>query len=346
MIRHSALRIEARFLDSFMYSGALFLLDMNGTLTSYDWHRLVEQTLAKHGRAHLESLFLDSRQAVSLEEEDHGLQLEVSTQILRDAATSEIRWRVWPTDLNVFANKIYISDESGAYVSSYDYASKLMAQDEARTIKSGYVYSVAPGDGGRLAIASATGGLSVLFSNGQERALVEDDVYDCDWFGTKLVANSRNHSYLTTFPALPKRESFKDIRDFFSSMKLVKTAEPTTETLDLGVPHEYHWLAGEDVVDEMGQDSAVAPDRSRIIKARSASFGSIVEHLHGLVVQRSDQRERLEIGRPIFWRTFSRSKSYLNHLHACDSEGMQIRAYDTRHREPDRYSVELADFEL
>jgi len=346
MIQHITLWIDRPYLDSFLYSGALFLLDMDGVLTSYDWQRVVSQVLGAHGREELMPLFLDSRQPRALSEQDHGLVLEVPNDILRDAATSSIGWKVWPTDLNIYANNIYISDESGAYVASFEYASKSIDRDSIRNIRSGYIYSIAPGDGGRLAIASAESGLSLLILNGQEKPLIEDDIFDCDWFGTSLVANSQEHSYLARFSPLPKREQFEDTQDFFASMRHAKNADPTTARLDAAGQSEYRWLAGQDVIDEVNQAIGTQSDDSRVIKARSASFGSIIERLDRLVLQRSDSQQTLDISKPIFWRTFSRSKNYLNHLHVCSHNGMQIRAYDTATRESDRFAVELSDFEI
>lgn len=346
MIRHITLRIDKLYLDSFLYSGTLFLLDMDGALTSYDWQTVVSLALGAHGREDLAPLFLDSRQPNALSELDHGLALEVPDAILRDAATSSLRWKVWPTDLSIYANNIYISDESGAYTASFEFASKSIARDSVRKIKSGYIYSIAPGDGARLAVASANSGLSVLILNAEEKPLIEDDIFDCDWFGTNLVANSREHSYLTKFSPLPKREHFEDARDFFASVRHAKNVDPMTARLDAVGQNAYRWLAGEDVIDETGQATDPHPGESFVIKARSASFGSIIERLDHLVLQRSNIRQTLDIAKPIFWRTFSRSKNYLNHLHVCSHDGMQIRAYDTVRRESDRFAVELSDFEI
>jgi hypothetical protein len=346
MIRHVSLRIDAVYLDSFLYSGALFLLDMDGRLTSYDWQRIVSLALAAHGREDLTALFIDSRKPTALTETDEGLELEVAAGIIRDAETSSIAWNVWPTDLNIYSNNIYISDESGAYAASFDYASKSIDPESVQNIKRGYIYAMAPGDGGRLAIASPNSGLSVLIFNEQERPLVEDDIFDCDWFGTSLVANSREHSYLTKFPPLPKRDSFEDVQDFYASLRHAKNAEPTTEKLDVAGQSEYHWLAGQDAIEEAPQGEAPVPGRSRIIRARSASFGSIIEHVDQLIIRRTDSRQTIDIQKPVFWRTFSRSKSYLNQLHVCSGEGMQIRAYDTARRDGDRFAVELSDFDI
>lgn len=347
MIHHIALRTDNRCLDSFLYSGALFLVGMDGELTSFDWQNIVQSTLAAHGRSEFSSLFLDSRQSVSLDPQDDGREFEIPDSVLRESVTSRLNRDIWPTDFNIYANRIYISDESGAYVAPYSYSSKSIEQDSIRNIKQGYVYSIAPGDGGRLAIAGANDGLSVLDLNGQERTLVEDDIFDCDWFGVKLVANSRDHAYLASFTPLPKKESFADNREFLASMMRAKNAEPITERLDTISPGEYRWLAGEDVLEAIPHDSAPSEYlSSRVIKARSASFGSVVEYLDKLVIQRSDSRDTVDIQRPVFWRTFSRSKNYLNHLHIGNDSGMQIRAYETQDIGRDRFSVELSDFEL
>ena len=347
MIRHVSLRIDNSYLDSFLYSGALFLLGMDGELTSFDWQKVVLSTLAAHDRSDLSPIFLDSKEQTALDQGDAGRELEIPKSILRESRTSTINWSVWPTDLNIYANQLYISDETGVYVTSFDYDSKSIRQSDVRNIKGGYVYSIAPGDGGRLAIAGVDRGLSVLILDGQERTLVEDDIFDCDWFGTKLVANSSNSSYLASFAPLPRKENFSDIRDFFASMKHAKNAEPVTAKIEPASPREYRWLAGEDVIEDLPHDMATIEELdSRVIKARSASFGSIIEYSDRMIIQRSDDRDALDIRRPFFWRTFSRSKNYLNHLHVCDNTGMQIRAYDTQERGRDRFSVELSDFEV
>lgn len=340
MIRHITLRTENLYLDSFLYSGTLFLLDLDGALVSHDWQSIVSLTLKAHCRTYLAPLFLDSRQPQAVEEIDEGLELYIPDDALRESSTSSIRWKVWPTDLSIYANRVYISDESGAYSASFDFATKSIAPDSIKNIKSGYIYSIAPGDGGRLAVASAGNGLSVLVQNQGERPLVEDEIYDCDWFGTNLIANGPRHSYLAEFKPLPKKEDFRESSDFFASLKHAVNTDPRTARLHTDGRNDYHWLAGKDVIDE-----AIDLAGSRVLRARSASFGSVIEHENELIFRRSDGRQTLDIERPIYWRTFSRSKNYLNHLHACTNDGLQIRAYDTARRDSDKFSVELTDFE-
>ncbi|MBD2717996.1 hypothetical protein [Synechococcus sp. FACHB-909] len=150
---------------------------------------------------------------------------------------------------------------------------------------------------------------------------------------------------MTTFMPLPMRMDYADELDFFNSMRRAKNAEPITARLETSGRNEYRWLVGKEVIGDADEAAGLDSAISRIIKARSASFGSIIEYLDRLIVLRSDSRQTLDIQKPIFWRTFSRSKNYLNHLHACSSDGMQIRAYDTSDQGGDRFSVKLADLE-
>jgi hypothetical protein len=344
MTRHVCLRLLEQYLDSFLYSGTLFLLGKDGVLSSFDWGSIVRQTLGAHSRMDLLSIFLDSRQQCALNSRDNSLALEIPNPILNASRTSAIRWHVWPTDLNIYSNRIYISDESGVHTAAFNYALKSIDGNEFRHVKTGYVYSISPGEGGRLAIAGVEDGLTILIQGGEEKVLVEDDVFDCDWFGTKLVANSTSSAYLAEFVALPKRESYPDDREYFASLNLARKSDPTTVRLDAAPFSEYRWLAGEKVVEDVPQtDNGAATESSRVIRARSASFGSVVEYSDRIVIQRSNYRDTLDVHTPIFWRTFSRSNSYLNHLHVCDENGMQIRAYETSAVIGDRFSVELSD---
>ncbi len=346
-IRHVALRLVDQYLDSFLYSGTLFLLGKDGALTYFDWQKLILSTLSAHNRLDLADLFLDSRRVAGLTVDENSFELEIPSACLRDSETGSIQREIWPTDLNVYASQLYLSDEKGVCVIPFVYQTKSLDSRALRWIKSGYVYSITPGEGGRLAIAGVEDGLSLLVANGSnysQRILVEDDIFDCDWSGTTLVANSSSHAYVTIFSPLPKREHFVDFQEFRSSLRRAKNEDPVTQVSDLSSPHEYRWLAGAAVVtDEPMTGFPGSQADLRIIKARSASFGSVIEYSDRIVVRRSNYWNVLEVKEPIFWRTFARSKNYLNQLHICDERGLQFRAYEMRTAESDRFAIELDD---
>lgn len=347
MSNHIALRLPDQYLDSFLYSGTLFLVGVDSQIRLFDWEHLVVSTLKKHDRLELATLFLDSRKAVSLADENFGLQLEIPGQCLDDSLVDSIQWRKWPTDINVYSNTLYISDESGAWLVPFKFESKKLGTKEPNQLKSGYVYAITPGEGGRLAMAGVSDGLSLLIKRSSgyvHRILVEDEVFDCDWMGTQLVANTRAQSYVARFEPLPRREEFARYEDYRARFQSSLDRVPTTQGASWPFSGSYQWLVGNDVVcDHSDQTDSSSQFHQRVVKARSASFGSVIEYEDKMVVRTADDWSPLDVREPVFWRTFARSKNYLNQLHVCGHDGLQLRAYEMRPSERDRFSTWLDD---
>ncbi len=329
MRRHASLIIGGQYLDSFIYSGTLFLLDLNGVLSSFDWGSLVGDVLLKHRRMDLVNVFTDSRLDSRALSDDGNLDLEVDDEILSKNLTGRIDRSVWPTDINVYANRVYISDESGVYSLEFDYKSKSINSESVTKLKGGYVYSISPGGWGRLAIAGVDRGLSLILpgnKGGKEETLAESEVYDCDWTGNTLVANGVIESVVSNFSALPKREDFQDELTYREVASAMAKIMPETVKLDPDPDGGYLLLTPEgELVDSRA--SGISESRVSVIKARSAPYGFVVEHEDCVLVKFGSCSERVAETAPVFWRTFGRSTNYLNHLHICDENGLQLRAY-------------------
>lgn len=347
MINYICLRLEEKYLDSFLYSGNLFLLGVDGVITTYDWSALVSRAMEMHGGSELAHHFLDSRIAKYFPI-GHPIDVHIPSRLLKEFERDKLRWNVWPTDINVYANKLFISDESGISVVGVEYKTGRINAGDVRRIKSGYVYSISPGDGGRLAAAGVEDGLSMLVyesrSKYSSKVLVPEDVVDCDWFGSDLVANSRSHAYVSRFEPLPLKSDYPDRSEYKAKYNETLHQQPEVEKIDLEGSSAYVWLTGagvvKDAAEKLGESKVV---RSRIVRARAASFGSVVEYGDHVALMRSDGTCDLDVPRPIFWRTFSRSKNYLNQLHICNDDGLQIRAYLVQPAASDKFAISLTD---
>ena len=105
--------IEGEFIDSFIYSGSLFLVGMDGLLKTYQWKDIVNHILKSVPKTHyhlIRSLLMDSRYllvdgAHNNLENDLTFSVNVDSECLSKFQGSSINLENLPTDLNIFSNK-------------------------------------------------------------------------------------------------------------------------------------------------------------------------------------------------------------------------------------------------
>ena len=355
--------IEGDYVDSFIYSGTLFLVNADSIVTTYAWEELVDASLAKRFKP-LQALgiswFLkDGRRNFS--EVDWDCALIITSQELSAFARGHLTLRGWPTDINIFSNNFYVASEFGVDRYKFDYQTKSIVVDEKLSIWDEYAYHVSPNSGQRLAIAAGNSGVITAYPRGQYinagdlLQTIEEPSIDCEWVDENLVSNTFTNSYLSVFSSLPSKENYSDAASFFSSYNAAKRsanpAIPFSEFIDTTV--KYAWVAGTRLfsllsdehlrlrIDELEIESSEGSPAfetgeleissesgtEKIYKARSGSFGAVIEMKNSLLLIDQESTRTLSSS-AVSWRVFPRARNFLNQLHVVENNLLNIFAFE------------------
>ncbi|NOI83064.1 hypothetical protein F0237_20575 [Vibrio tubiashii] len=327
--------IEGRFLDSYIYSGNLFLLDENYILSIYKWDKLVEIAVSKHQVEELESLLKDSSQQFSLDINE----IFISSEELASAFSSNIDLGLWPSDINVFANILYVSSENGVVRYDLDYIKGELGGEF--TIFDEMSFAISPNSSNRVAIAAGKSGVltfvpqSKSLSRNDLREFDSDACTDVDWQSTTLITNTTFGVKRADFMPMPISKDFDILEEFYEKFREFKEFIPKINCKENA---EFSWIGGDRIysldfdkniiVESLSRSEIIASAKSnvesKVIKAKSSSFGAVLETDESLYVIRSDEPQRV-YGEPVNWRVFPRAKFYSNHLHIITDDNIEIR---------------------
>lgn len=373
--------IEGEYLDSYVYSGALFLMDFNGDLSSYHWKSLVEECLSPYtgtdtDATYFGSLLMDCRisAAPGVEESPVSLELEIDQNTLNKHETARIAVDDWPADISIFSNRLYIASQRGVYqhgfvrmstgvVTQFEKSIQLWQEAALRT---------APGDMNRVAIAAGRSGLLTVspYARGGPAQISNAACSDCDWQGLTLVASTDGGAIEADFEEMPKRVAGEDSGAYWRTVNLMKEKGPkSVEHISVGDGKAlFTWIGGDRVfaIDENFQlfarsrietlrvDSHIkfakldegvplsAKGKNKHFSARTTTFGTLIEV--------GDSLNLLTEGglSPIAenvgrWRTFPRSKCYANQVHVAGEDRITVQAFAMTNnlKSPDRFGFSL-----
>lgn len=353
------IKIEGEYVESFLYSGTLFLVGTDSKLAMYDWEALLKNAMRLTCEAALSTFnfLLDSRTGIAADVlVDAGISIDADQ--LAKSLKFEFHLEEWPTDINVYANKLYIAGENGVDEVPYNHLQKTLKVQEKFCIWNKYSYKVSANDSHRIAIASGKNGvISALprkgyIKNEDISTLLEVNSNDCQWVGSNLVANSLEGSYLSTFPHLPERPSDPVPQEYWKILASVKREAPVSTQLHYGGLGRllYSWLGGTKVFSLLDSGVVVIKDneendvddaRSKlevlsieqeisgldyVLSARAGTFGTVVE-TDAQLLSVTQLGVEVIAERPVSWRVFPRAKSYANHLHVTFNDHLSINAY-------------------
>lgn len=335
------LSIEGEYLDSYIYSGNLFLLDENYVLSIYKWDVLIN--LAVKGCELLDSLKLTKilENSTNAKGEDK-VDLYIDKSGLKTAFRSSIELNVWPSDINVFANILYISSEEGVERYELNYIEGTLGHNFK--IFDEMSFSISPNSSNRVAIAAGKSGVltfipkSNKYLNQRDVSLLTDSACtDLDWQSTVLLANTVDGVKRADYIPMPIKHQCGDNDTFFNKFKEFKAYRPEPINTDIA---KLSWLGG-DKFYSLNNDKTITSGNiksieslntrvldecifNNILKAKSSAFGAVLETNNELFLMRDDEAEKI-YGEPVNWRVFPRAKFYANHLHIISSDAIEIR---------------------
>jgi hypothetical protein len=348
--------IEGRYLDSYIYSGNLFLLDENYLLSIYKWDALTE--IAVKGAGILVSLnatrILNDSSNVK---NNDKIELGINKAALESTILSSIELNVWPSDINVFANILYISSETGVVRYEFDYRNGILGN--RFKIFDEMSFSISPNSSNRIAIAAGKSGVltfipkSKFLSKSDISLLIESPCTDLDWQSTVLLANTIEGVKRADYIPMPIKSEAG--RNFFEKFKEFKAYKPEPKNTDMS---KLSWLGGAKAY-SLNYDKTISIENiksaeklkviplgelifDKIIKAKSSAFGAVLETENELFVMKDDSPLKV-YGEPVNWRVFPRAKFYANHLHVITNDSIEVRIISSNNDEIMGFDVESID---
>lgn len=354
-----SLNIEGEFIDSFIYSGSLFLVGIEGSLKTYRWNELVHRAVLSAEKIHqrsILSLLTDSRVQTDRIYDELGNHLNFTFNIdaksLSEHQSFSIDLTDLPTDLNIFSNRLFIASESGVESRKFDwkvvghvkeFESPLLIWDEMS-------FKVSPNSMNRVAIAAGKSGLLTaaphahVTKKSDLNQIIDVPCSDCDWQESILVASTNNGCIRADF------ESDSSEHDSLSAVNTNRRTPPkSVDTISINDSKMlFTWLGGDRIfsIDEklnlyskvthlnaqfkllekhLIHDTA---GNSRLYAIRSSIFGTLAEFSNALL-RFSEAGVSLISKSPGRWRVFPRAKNYANHLHVVEDNCLRVLVFNT-----------------
>lgn len=331
--------IEGEYVDSYIYSGYLVLINDEYRLTVYKWRDLFDRNSLGFGLVEfmfLESFLNDSRRKFPKIKNN---EIFISKAVLKRAERCSFDIGVWPTDISIFSSRLYISSESGLLRLDVSYEDGTLSNE--RKLFDDMCFSVSPNSYGRLAFAAGKSGVLTLiptskyYNANDVRQLISETCLDVDWQSNKLLASTVNGVFEASFAKMPDRDDFSIERDFFDAVNQCKNIKPEIRnTKEL----RFSWMAG-DKTYALGHDcSLIIEDgegctrsdigvSNNILRARTAAFGTVVETDD--VIIGFTGAGVIEFARnPVSWRVFPRAKNYAGQLHVVNDNYLAINVIE------------------
>ena len=356
---YMSIDIEGDFVDSFIYSGTLFLVHANSQLSTYNWESMLLSRLYDDSSVDftLIDYLRDCRNHYN-NINDISYSIDIDKITLDQHKVDNIALSSWPTDIYAYSNSMYISSENGVKEMPFDHISRKFKKGHDFQIWNEYSYKVSPNNYHRIAIASGINGLIGVFPRKgfiKEREdieiLLEEDIYDCEWIDRRLISKSSESVFISIFEELPKKEENEDNNSFYNRLNSIKRKYPKSKKFKAQNNKSplYAWLAGNKIFSlydngdilveeiQVGVDDKYTPiykaninltsdNLENLLSARSCLFGSVIEIGDNLYSITEEGIEPI-CSRPVSWRVFPRAKNYINHLHIVMNDKLRIMVY-------------------
>ncbi|MBP1346639.1 hypothetical protein J0A82_22640, partial [Providencia rettgeri] len=195
------LKIEGDFIDSFIYSGVLYLLDSEFTFTSYSWNSLCDFILKRNGFKFSDArCILDySKDNRKTNASNNYIDTYISEKEINSLRTDMIEIKTWPSDINIFSNKLYFSGDDGVFFINTNHKTALFDKNKIKKIFGMKSFAISPNTNNRIALAVGNEGVFTSTLKHQDKFPTEVQVsnkscIDIDWINESLFINSDNLS--------------------------------------------------------------------------------------------------------------------------------------------------------
>lgn len=276
------INIEGNFLDSFIYSGVLFTVDVDGVLCTYSWDNLIKEYMKKDAsKKRFKNKLLDIRKDKKIKFEQ-DLIIELDRHFLDKYQQGIcLELNVWSTDLDIKDNILYVSSERGLealpFRESWNNGKVMNFNDLYKVWGESKVFGVSTGSWGRTLLAAGCNGALEVINNVEQnnviglrqqegKVLNEEVCLDCEWElnSTVAILDQLDTQVLLEYKKLMSDKNFKfhpsDSEATIKSKRKERESISEEQISDLkeyiksGIPNnltniaEYSWFDGQKLV--------------------------------------------------------------------------------------------------
>ncbi|MDC5012941.1 hypothetical protein Q5X75_10705 [Acinetobacter baumannii] len=365
--------LEGDFLEAFLYSGILFTVDTDGILSTCSFKNLINSYLNKtdHEDSKTIKKYILNDEKVQQSYDGENIILYIDKEFINENCIFEnVPLEVWPTDLDIKSNNIYISSERGLDILPFNWEMNSVSfSKEEKKIKNIWddtkVFSLATGSWGRTILAAGSEGAIEIFNtyDNYYRNII-DSLYepikpksiangtwlDCDWGNSKvLVLKNFDEQKTFLFDNTAKPNVLEDIKKedeekFERSVDdLMDDLVKNPKNIEINKKNilEYSISNGKIIgIDNKGNKyqfnlsknewklTSTVKYESSLNEYSGIKFiypGTIIESNEKLYIDKSNELYKLDDDF-IKWRTFPRSKNYVNHTLIIKDNELDIYA--------------------
>ncbi|MDK2777180.1 MAG: SMP-30/gluconolactonase/LRE family protein [Pseudomonadota bacterium] len=329
----TTVRIEGDYVESFIYSGTLFLFDSDAKVILVDWQALVEfivdyEDLLKN---HEISGYIIGGESLSwIPDEDVEYYVDIET--LRSFIRQTLDLGSMASDVELYSNKMYVTSERGVSRWDFDWKSKNIRNN--KFIYQGLCFSVSANSYNRVAFSAGHNG-AFYYSDVKGKDIFElsDDVcVSLDWLENRAVVKSESKCHVFDFQPIPSKNRFND-NNYWESVNDSKLIFNEREDFSL-IDSSGAFLLGDQLCElrdgnvwDVGANSLLHQfnrDFDRVDAVKAFALGVAIESSGGLYVL-NDQILLLE--EFINWRVFPRAKNYGNQIHLICEDCLSVKTF-------------------
>lgn len=339
-------KIAGDYINSFIYSGLLFLVKNGGEIILFDWRRVVNKKIKN-----IEYSEFTNNCSKRIKEDFEDITFLLEEKEISDCVLATSSLNFWPSDFIIYSNVLYFSGQKGVEAIGLDFENKKFIEDNRRFIYSSRAYKLASSKNRGIAIAAGVNGVILksinrFLDDNTAPKFLEKNSVDIEWGASTLVVNSECVSSVDFFEKIPDinfGKMSKEEKDNYNALKISRSSEKK-------IPG-YSWSVGDrlfninennikrSVISKEEGDEEFNVKEVRIKSenysfdnfdsARSGSFGCVVD-LYDRIVLMNDSGVR-ELGRDLTkWKVFPRAKNYINHLHMIEDDCLNIQIFARR----------------
>ena len=364
----ATVEIQGDFIDSFVYSGALFLIDADGVLRTYPWKELIVAALSRKNdsmQGSVFSLLTEGGDFVTQAAAESGVfeskSIYIESTFLSDFEGATIDFNCWPTDINIYSNNLYIASENGASKQGFSWDMGRIKEFQKPTVLwDEMAFRVSPNSMNRTAIAAGQSGVIVTRSNDRkDTAQVLDNACgDVEWKGATLIANTVDGPLIAEFEDIPKYSALLGSQaEYWKIVNAIKGKGPTSiEKIEISgkyalsswtggdrifaIDREFHLYAASQnkikdsenrLPDFEALDSLGSSrdrDEVKFLSSKTGAFGTVIEFSDALFEFSEHGLQKIS-DHPVRWRVFPRARNFANHLHVVEEHSICIKAFGT-----------------
>lgn len=370
MNNNAKILIEGDYIDSFVYSGVLFLINSDLVLKAYSWDRIFDHSISEVKFFNKITLKNYAKGNLLTIPDEFKKTYSISIDTLSELELCSKELSVWPSDINIYRNRFYVASEYGVDSLDFDWRNGAISKiSPANRIFDQMSFKLATNSFYRLAIAAGKSGvISVIpdkkyVKRSNVNQIIDEPCSDCQWQNNSLIANTDNGQYMASFLGIPKKLDFYGTdNEYWTKVNELKKSPPkilSNSTIN-GNKIVSSWFAGNSIFkvtedmkvylhdvnkDQEYEEVNLGSELSTLqyFKAQSSPFGTIMEIGDNLKFFTGNEYKTID-DEVVNWRLFPKSTNYLNHLHVIKDDFLSVSLFDMPNKIKDNkfgYSKEI-----